>query len=83
MRSELGEWKEIRLAEIGVVGAPKCSFRARRVCPPYTDEVCFEGAEGTQVEGHLSNRAVEGPGNAIRKLLSTHGGMSVLTSPNP
>jgi hypothetical protein len=30
-----------------------------------------------------SNRAVEGRENAIRKLLSIHGGMSVLTSPNP
>jgi hypothetical protein len=50
---KLGECKEIRLAQIGAVGATKCSFRARWACPPYTDEVCFEEAEGTQVEGHI------------------------------
>ena len=50
---KLGECKQIRLAQIGAVDAPKCSFRARRACLPYTDEVCFEGAEDTQVEGHI------------------------------
>ena len=35
---KLGECKEIRLAEIGAVGAPNRSFRARWAFPPYIDD---------------------------------------------